>query len=93
MVHAGARSVRDGYAYVSDSNGYWRFERCRGARGRRARAAARPHPPRVVAGGADEPARADPALHRGPRPRAEATYDALLADNQRVNVGLPEPRR
>ena len=27
MVHAGARSVRDGYAYVSDSNGYWRFER------------------------------------------------------------------
>ena len=27
MVHAGARSVRDTYAYVSDSNGYWRFER------------------------------------------------------------------
>ena len=53
------------YAYVSDSNGYWRFERLAGgAGGRRARAAARAHAPRVVAGGADEPARADPALHR-----------------------------
>ena len=27
MVHAGARSIRDRYAYVSDSNGYWRFDR------------------------------------------------------------------
>lgn len=24
---------------------------------------------------------------------SEATYDALLADNRRVNVGLPEPLR
>ena len=27
MLHAGARSVRDDYAYISDSNGYWRFDR------------------------------------------------------------------
>ena len=27
MLHAGARSVRDRYPYISDSNGYWRFER------------------------------------------------------------------
>ena len=27
IVHAGARSVRHRYAYVSDSNGHWRFDR------------------------------------------------------------------
>ena len=94
MVHAGARSVRDRYAYVSDSNGYWRFERL----------------PEVLAAGAHERLHVlthpewwqEQAM--SPRERilrciegrgraSEATYDALLSDNQRVNVGLPEPPR
>jgi hypothetical protein len=94
MVHAGARSIRDGYAYISDSNGYWRFERL----------------PDVLAAGAHERLHVltHPEwwqeLAMSPRERilrciegrgraSEATYDALLADNQRVNVGLPETPR
>jgi hypothetical protein len=94
MVHAGARSVRDRYAYVSDSNGYWRFDRL----------------PDVIAAGAHERLHVlthpewwqEHAM--SPRERilrciagrgraSEATYDALLADNRRVNVGLPESLR
>ena len=88
MLHAGARSIRDGYAYVSDSNGYWRFERLA----------------EVVAAGAHERLHVltHPEWWQqqamSPRERilrcidgrgraAEATYDALLADNGRVNVG------
>jgi hypothetical protein len=88
MRHAGARSVRDGYAYVSDSNGYWRFDRL----------------PEVVAAGAHERLhvlthpewwQADAMAPReriqrsidGRARAAEATYDALLAENGRVNVG------
>ena len=89
MLHAGARSIRDGYTYVSDSNGYWRFERLA----------------EVVTAGAHERLHVlthpewwqEEAM--SPRERilrciegrgraAEATYDALLADNGRVNVGL-----
>ena len=82
------------YAYVSDSNGYWRFERL----------------PEVLAAGAHERLHVltHPEWWQeqpmSPRERilrciegrgraSEATYDALLSDNQRVNVGLPEPRR
>jgi hypothetical protein len=94
MVHAGARSVRDRYAYVSDSNGYWRFERL----------------PEVIAASAHERLHVlthpewwqEAAM--SPRERilrciegrgraSVATYDALLSDNQRVNVGLPESHR
>jgi hypothetical protein len=94
MVHAGARSVRDAYVYVSDSNGYWRFERL----------------PDVLAAGAhdrlhvlthpewwqEEPMSPRERIMRcieGRGRASEATYDALLSDNQRVNVGLPESPR
>ena len=94
MVHAGARSVRDRYTYISDSNGYWRFDRL----------------PEVVAAGAHERLHVlthpEWWQERAMSPRArilrciegrgrasQATYDALLADNERVNVGLPEPPR
>jgi hypothetical protein len=89
IVHAGARSVRDRYAYISDSNGYWRFDRL----------------PEVIAGGAHErlhvlthpewwQEEAMPPRDRilrciaGRSRASEAAYDALLADNGRVNVGL-----
>jgi hypothetical protein len=92
MVHVGARSVREGYAYVSDSNGYWRFERL----------------PEVLAAGTHERLHVltHPEWWQeqpmSPRERilrciagrgaaSEATYDDLLATNRRVNVGLPEP--
>ncbi len=94
MVHAGARSVRDRYAYVSDSNGYWRYDRL----------------PEVIAAGAHERLHVlthpewwqEQAM--SPRERilrciegrgraATATYDALLSDNRRVNVGLPKAPR
>ncbi len=88
MLHTGARSVRDDYAYISDSNGYWRFDRL----------------PEVIADGAHERLHVltHPEwwqeVAMAPRDRilrcisgraraAEATYDALLADNGRVNVG------
>jgi len=94
MVHAGARSIRDAYGYVSDSNGYWRVERL----------------PEVIAAGAHDRLHVltHPEWWQerpmSPRERilrciegrgraSEATYDALLADNQRVNVGLPDSPR
>jgi hypothetical protein len=94
MVHAGARSVRDRYAYVSDSNGYWRFDPL----------------PEILTAGAHERLHVlthpEWWQEQAMRPRerilrcidgraraSEATYDALLADNQRVNVGLQEPPR
>jgi hypothetical protein len=94
MVHAGARSVRDGYAYVSDSNGYWRFARL----------------PEVLAAGEHErlhvlthpewwqehpmsPRERILRCIEGRSRASEATYDELLATNQRVNVGLPEAPR
>jgi hypothetical protein len=94
MVHAGARSVRDRYPYISDSNGYWRFERL----------------PEVLAAGAHERLHVlthpewwqEEAM--SPRDRilrciagrsraSETAYDDLLASHQRVNVGLPDVRR
>jgi hypothetical protein len=94
MVHAGARSVRERYPYVSDSNGYWRFERL----------------PEVLRAGAHERLHVltHPEWWQehpmSPRERilrciegrgraSEATYDDLLATNRRVNVGLPESPR
>jgi hypothetical protein len=89
MVHAGARSVRDRYAYISDSNGYWRFDRL----------------PEVITAGTHERLHVLthpewwPEEAMAPRDRimrciagraraSEAAYDALLSDNGRVNVGL-----
>jgi hypothetical protein len=94
MVHAGARTIRDRYAYVSDSNGYWRFDRL----------------PDVVAAGTHErlhvlthpewwqerpmsPRERILRCIEGRGSAAQATYDELLAANGRVNVGLPQPRR
>jgi hypothetical protein len=94
MLHAGARSLRDAYVYVSDSNGYWRFERL----------------PDVLAAGAherlhvlthpewwqDQPMSPRERILRcieGRGRAAQATYDDLLATNSRVNVGLPDPPR
>ena len=94
MLHAGARSVRDRYPYISDSNGYWRFERL----------------PEVLAAGAHERLHVltHPewwqAEAMSPRDRilraiagrsaaSRAAYDDLLATHERVNVGLPEPPR
>jgi hypothetical protein len=94
MVHAGARSIRDAYTYVSDSNGYWRYERL----------------PEVIGSGEHDRLHVltHPEMWQeqpmSPRDRilrciegrglaSEATYDALLADNQRVNVGLPRRPR
>ena len=94
MVHAGARSVRDAYAYVSDSNGYWRFERLAEvlAAGAHKRLHVLTHPEWWQ----EEPMSPRERILRcidGRSRASEATYDALLSDNQRVNVGLPEPRR
>jgi hypothetical protein len=90
MVHAGARSVRDGYAYVSDSNGYWRFERLPeviGA-GKHVRLHVLTHPEMWQ----EQPMSPRERILRcieGRGVSSEATYDALLADNGRVNVGRP----
>lgn len=90
LAHAGARSVRDGYAYVSDSNGYWRFDRL----------------PDVIAAAAHErlhvlthpewwqekamiPRDRIQRCIAGRSRASEAAYDELLATHQRVNVGLP----
>jgi hypothetical protein len=94
LPHAGARSLRERYAYVSDSNGYWRFERL----------------PEVLNAGTHEwlHVLTHPEMWQAeamsPRERilrciegrgraSEATYDELLSTNGRVNIGLPEPPR
>jgi hypothetical protein len=92
MLHAGARSVRDRYAYVSDSNGYWRYGRLADvlAAGEHERMHVLTHPEMWQ----EEPMSPRERILRcieGRGRASEATYDALLADNQRVNVGLPEP--
>lgn len=94
MVHAGARSVRDRYAYVSDSNGYWRFERLPEllAAGGHERLHVLTHPEMWQEHGMSPRQRILRCIEGRAR-ASEATYDALLADNDRVNVGLPEPRR
>lgn len=89
LVHAGARSVRDRYAYVSDSNGYWRFERLPEviASGRHERLHVLTHPEWWQA----EPMRPRDRILRcieGRGRAAAASYDELLATNARVNVGL-----
>ncbi len=94
MVHAGARSVRDRYAYVSDSNGYWRFEPLAEmvAAGSHERLHVLTHPEWWQA----EPMSPRERIMRciaGRGRASEATYDALLSDNQRVNAGLPESSR
>jgi hypothetical protein len=94
MVHAGARSVRDGYAYVSDSNGYWRFERLRDvvAAGEHERLHVLTHPEwwqREALSPRDRILRCIEGRGRA----AESAYDDLLATHARVNVGLREPPR
>jgi hypothetical protein len=94
MVHAGARSVREQYAYVSDSNGYWRFERLAEvvAAGTHERLHVLTHPEwwqAVAMSPRDRIVRCIEGRARA----AEATYDELLATNRRVNVGLPPSRR
>jgi hypothetical protein len=91
LVHAGARSVRDRYAYVSDSNGYWRFERLPDvlSAGRHERLQVLTHPEWWQ----QEPMSPRERILRcieGRGRAAEASYDALLANNARVNVGLPD---
>jgi hypothetical protein len=94
MVHAGARSLRERYAYVSDSNGYWRFERLSEviATGEHERMHILTHPEWWQ----EQPMSPRDRILRcieGRSAASEATYDALLSDNQRVNVGLPESPR
>jgi hypothetical protein len=88
MLHAGGRSVRDGYTYVSDSNGYWRFDRLADVvSGGHERLHVLTHPEWWQ----EEPMSPRERILRcieGRGRAAEATYDALLADNGRVNVGL-----
>jgi hypothetical protein len=91
LVHAGARSVRDRYTYVSDSNGYWRFERLPDVleAGRHERLHVLTHPEWWQ----ERPMSPRERIVRcieGRGRAAEATYDALLANNARVNVGLPD---
>lgn len=88
MLHTGARSVRDDYAYISDSNGYWRFDRLPEviADGARERLHVLTHPEwwqEVAMAPRDRILRCISGRARA----AEATYDALLADNGRINVG------
>jgi hypothetical protein len=94
MVHAGARSVRNGYTYVSDSNGYWRFERLSEvlAVGAHERLHVLTHPEWWQ----EHPMSPRDRILRcieGRSRASEATYDDLLATNARVNIGLPESRR
>jgi len=93
LRHAGARSVRDGYGYVSDSNGYWRFQRLRDvvAAGAHERLHVLTHPEwwqREAMSPRDRILRCIAGRGRA----SEAAYDDLLATHQRVNVGLSEPR-
>jgi hypothetical protein len=94
MVHAGARSVRDRYAYISDSNGYWRFDRLADvlASGAHERLHVLTHP-EWWQEQAMSPRERILRCIEGRGRASEAAYDALLADNQRVNVGLPESPR
>lgn len=94
MVHVGARSVRDRYAYVSDSNGYWRFERLSEvlAAGEHERLHVLTHP-EMWQKHAMSPRQRIMRCIEGRARASEATYDDLLATNDRVNVGLPEPPR
>jgi hypothetical protein len=92
LVHAGARSIRDRYAYVSDSNGYWRFERLPEvlAASEHQRLHVLTHPEWWQA----QPMSPRERIVRCIEGRArasQATYDELLAVNERVNVGL-DPR-
>jgi hypothetical protein len=94
MFHAGARSVRTGYAYVSDSNGYWRFRRL--SEVLTAREHERLHVlthPEWWQEEAMTPRERILRCIEGRSRASEATYDALLSDNRRINVGLPEPSR
>ena len=90
LLHAGARSLRDRYAYVSDANGYWRHERLPELlhAGSHERLHVLTHPEMWQA---DAMSPRDRILRciEGRGRASAATYDALLADNGRVNVGLP----
>lgn len=93
MAHAGARSVRDGYAYVSDSNGYWRFDRLRDVvEGGHERLHVLTHPEwwQEVA---MSPRERIQRCIEGRGEASAATYDDLLATHERVNVGPPEAPR
>jgi hypothetical protein len=93
MVHAGARSLLQNYVYISDSNGYWRFERLADvvAAGVHERLHVLTHPEWWQ----EHPMSPRERILRcieGRGRASEATYDELLATNRRVNVGLPESR-
>jgi hypothetical protein len=94
LLHAGARSLRDRYAYVSDANGYWRHHRLPdllGA-GTHERLHVLTHPEMWQAEAMSPRERIMRCIEGRSRASA-ATYDALLADNGRVNVGLPDSPR
>jgi hypothetical protein len=90
LLHAGARSLRDRYAYVSDANGYWRHERLPALlrAGSHERLHVLTHPEMWQAEAMSPRDRILRCIEGRSRASA-ATYDALLADNGRVNVGLP----
>jgi hypothetical protein len=92
LVHAGARSIRDRYAYVSDSNGYWRFERLPEvlAASEHQRLHVLTHPEWWQAQPMSPRERIVRCIEGRGR-ASQATYDELLAVNERVNVGL-DPR-
>ncbi len=94
ILHAGARSVRERYAYISDSNGYWRFDRLP-----EVLAAAAPDRLHVLTHPEWWQEAAMPPRDRilrciaGRSRASEAAYDDLLATHQRVNLGLPDAAR
>jgi len=88
VVHAGARSVRDRYSYVSDSNGYWRFERLPDLleTGAHERLHVLTHPEWWQPEPMSPRARILRCIE-GRGSAAEKTYDELLETHNRVNVG------
>jgi hypothetical protein len=90
LLHVGARSLRDRYAYVSDANGYWRRERLPELvdAGSYERLHVLTHPEMWQAEAMSPRDRILRCIEGRSRASA-ASYDALLADNGRVNVGLP----
>jgi hypothetical protein len=93
LVHAAGRSVRERYVYVSDSNGYWRFERLPEVL--EAAAHERLHVLTHPEWWQEQPMSPRERILRcieGRARAAEEAYDELLATNRRVNVGLPEHR-
>jgi hypothetical protein len=93
IVHAGARSVRDRYAYVSDSNGFWRFDRLPDVleNGEHERLHVLTHPEWWQPEPMSPRARILRCIEGRSR-ASETTYDDLLQTHSRVNVGRPGPQ-